>query len=83
MSQADWELLDRRTLGIVRLTLMKNVAYNIVNEKMTYGLIKVLLNMYENPSASNKKVFLICQLVNTKMREGASVTDHLIPYCRD
>nr|KYP45634.1 Retrovirus-related Pol polyprotein from transposon TNT 1-94 [Cajanus cajan] len=32
--------------------------------------------MYEKPSASNK-VFLIRQLVNTKMREGVSVTDHV------
>nr|KYP74580.1 Retrovirus-related Pol polyprotein from transposon TNT 1-94 [Cajanus cajan] len=32
--------------------------------------------MYEKPSASNK-VFLIRQLVNTKMREGASVTYHV------
>ncbi|GJY96815.1 retrovirus-related pol polyprotein from transposon TNT 1-94 [Tanacetum coccineum] len=33
--------------------------------------------MYEKPSASNK-VFLIRQLVNTKMKEGASVADHLV-----
>nr|GEU44350.1 retrovirus-related Pol polyprotein from transposon TNT 1-94 [Tanacetum cinerariifolium] len=31
--------------------------------------------MYEKPSASNK-VFLIRQLVNTKMKEGAFVADH-------
>ncbi|GJU52716.1 retrovirus-related pol polyprotein from transposon TNT 1-94 [Tanacetum coccineum] len=35
-----------------------------------------LSNMYEKPSASNK-VFLIRQLVNTKMKEGASVADHV------
>nr|KYP39780.1 Retrovirus-related Pol polyprotein from transposon TNT 1-94 [Cajanus cajan] len=76
MSQTDWELLDRQALDVVKLTLAKNVTYNIVNEKMTYGLIKVLSNMYEKPSASNK-VFLIRQLINTKIREGASVTDHV------
>ncbi|GJV87367.1 hypothetical protein Tco_1531305 [Tanacetum coccineum] len=32
--------------------------------------------MYKKPSASNK-VFLIRQLVNTKMNEGASVADHV------
>ncbi|KAL9262034.1 Retrovirus-related Pol polyprotein from transposon TNT 1-94-like protein, partial [Drosera capensis] len=67
---------DRQALGVVRLTLAKNVAYNIVNEKTTYGLIHALSNMYEKSSASNK-VFLIRQLVNTKMREGACVTDHV------
>ncbi|GJX02910.1 putative RNA-directed DNA polymerase [Tanacetum coccineum] len=50
--------------------------YNVVNEKTTYGLFKALSNMYEKPSASNK-VFLIRQLVNTKMNEGASVADHV------
>nr|GEW83588.1 retrovirus-related Pol polyprotein from transposon TNT 1-94 [Tanacetum cinerariifolium] len=76
MSQADWELLDRQALGVVRLSLAKNVAYNIVNEKTTFGLIKALSNMYEKPSAANK-VFLIRQLVNLKMKEGGSVTDHV------
>nr|GEU94571.1 hypothetical protein [Tanacetum cinerariifolium] len=33
----------------------ENVAYNVVNEKTTYDLIKALSNMYEKPSASNKK----------------------------
>ncbi|GKD04573.1 putative RNA-directed DNA polymerase [Tanacetum coccineum] len=65
-----------QALGVVRLSLAKNVAYNVVNEKTTYGLFKALSNMYEKPSASNK-VFLIQQLVNTKMNEGASVADHV------
>jgi len=74
MSQTDWELLGRQALGVVKLTLAKNVAYNIVNENTTYGLI--LSNMYEKTFASNK-VFLICQLVNTKMQEGTTVIDHV------
>ena len=76
MEQEDWDLLDRQALGVVRLSLAKNVAYNIVNERTTFGLIKALSNMYEKPSAANK-VFLIRQLVNTKMKEGGSVTDHV------
>ncbi|GKB36402.1 hypothetical protein Tco_0881344, partial [Tanacetum coccineum] len=75
----DWELLDRQALGVVRLYLAKNVAYNIVNEKTTFGLIKALSNMYEKPSTANK-VFLIRRLVNLKMKEGGSVTDHVIDF---
>ncbi|GJW48800.1 putative RNA-directed DNA polymerase [Tanacetum coccineum] len=75
MKAEDWTLLDRQALGAVRLSLAKNVAYNVVNEKTTYGLFKALSNMYEKPSASNK-VFFIRQLVNTKMKEGVSVADH-------
>ncbi|GKE06738.1 retrovirus-related pol polyprotein from transposon TNT 1-94, partial [Tanacetum coccineum] len=72
----DWTLLDRQALGAVRLSLAKNVAYNVVNEMVTYNLFKALSNMYEKPSASNK-VFLIRQLVNMKMNKGASVADHV------
>ncbi|GJW01707.1 retrovirus-related pol polyprotein from transposon TNT 1-94 [Tanacetum coccineum] len=76
MKVEDWTLLDRQALGAVRLSLVKNVACNVVNEKTTYDLFKALSNMYEKPSTSNK-VFLIRQLVNTKMKEGASVADHV------
>ena len=76
MEWVDWELLDRQALGIIRLSLVKNVDYNIVSEKTTFGLLKALFNMYERPLALNK-VFLIRQLVNTKMKEGAYVTDHV------
>ena len=35
MRQKEWNLLDRQVLGVIRLTLAKNVALNIVNEKTT------------------------------------------------
>nr|GEY75101.1 hypothetical protein [Tanacetum cinerariifolium] len=50
MKAEDWTLLDRQALGVVRLSLAKNVSYNVVNEKTTYGLFKALSNMYEKPS---------------------------------
>lgn len=61
---------------MVRLTLAKNISCDIIEETTTYGLIKVLSNMYEKQSASNM-VFLIPQLVNTKIKKGACVTDHV------
>lgn len=76
MDEKDWNLLDRQALDVVRLTLAKNVAYNIVKEMTTYGLIKALSNMYEKPSASNK-VYLCRLLFATKLNEGACVADHL------
>ncbi|KAL6529536.1 hypothetical protein OROGR_015159 [Orobanche gracilis] len=76
MAEAEWALLDRKALGIVRLSLTRNVAYNIVNEKTTHGLIQTLSNMYEKPTAANK-VHLIRQLVNQKMAQGAPVADHI------
>ncbi|GJY31667.1 retrovirus-related pol polyprotein from transposon TNT 1-94 [Tanacetum coccineum] len=76
MKGEGWTLPDRQALGAVRLSLAKNVAYNVVNEKTRYDLFKALSNMYEKPGVSNK-VFLIRQLVNTKMKEGASVVDNV------
>ncbi|GJS85253.1 hypothetical protein Tco_0751794 [Tanacetum coccineum] len=67
MKAEDWTLLDRQALGVVRLSLAKNVAYNVVNEKTTYGLFKALSNMYEKPSVSNK-VFLIRQLISDDIK---------------
>ncbi|KAL8148630.1 hypothetical protein AgCh_005839 [Apium graveolens] len=76
MDEKAWNLLDRQALGVVRLTLARNVAYNIVKEMTTYGLIKSLSNMYEKPSASNK-VYLIHLLVATRLNEGDCVADHV------
>ncbi|KHN11113.1 Retrovirus-related Pol polyprotein from transposon TNT 1-94, partial [Glycine soja] len=57
MRQEEWNLLDRQALGVIRLTLAKNVAFNIVNEKTIAGLMKALSDMYEKPSAVNKIKF--------------------------
>ncbi|VFQ88764.1 unnamed protein product, partial [Cuscuta campestris] len=76
MSDADWAGLDRKAMSVIRLSLTKNVAFNILKEKTAKGIMEALSNMYEKPSAANK-VFLIRELVNTKMREGTSVTEHI------
>ncbi|KAL5819203.1 hypothetical protein ACOSQ4_023045 [Xanthoceras sorbifolium] len=76
MKEEDWNLLDRQALGVIRLTLSRNVAFNIVKEKTTAGLITALSNMYEKPSASNK-VHLMRRLFNLRMAEWASVAQHL------
>ena len=72
-------MLDRQTLGVIRLTLVKNVAFNIMNENTTVDLMKALSNMYEKPSAANK-VYLICRLINLKMGEGNSITNHISEF---
>ena len=76
MIDAEWEIIDRKVLGTVRLCLAVSVAFNILNETTIEGLIKALAKLYEKPSASNK-VFLMKRLFNMKMSEGGSVADHL------
>ena len=75
-TDAEWEILDRKALRTVWLCLAALVAFNILKETTTEGLIKALAKLYEKPSASNK-VFLMKRLFNMKMLEGGSVADHL------
>ena len=63
-------------MSVIRLSLSKNVAFNILKEKTAKGIMGALSNMYEKPSAPNKE-FLIRELVNTRMKEDSSVTKHI------
>jgi hypothetical protein len=76
MKDKEWEILDRKALGMIRLSLAASVAFNISKEKTTKGLMDALAKLYEKPSASNK-VFLMKRLFNMKMSEGGSIADHL------
>ena len=76
MKDSDWELLDRKALGTIRLSLSKSVAYNIKNEKTTASLMAALSSMYEQPSAANK-IHLIKKLFTMTMSEGAQFREHL------
>jgi hypothetical protein len=76
MKDKEWEILDIKALGMIRLSLATSVAFNISKEKTMKGLMDALAKLYEKPSTSNK-VFLMKRLFNKKMSEGRSVTDHL------
>ena len=76
MKDEEWEVLDRKALGTIRLCLASSVAFNILKEKTTEGVMSTLSKLYEKPSSSNK-VFLMKRLFNMKMSEGGSVADHL------
>ena len=52
------------------------MAFYIVNEKTTSGLLKALSNMYEKPSAMNK-VYFMRRLFILQMSETRSVSDHI------
>ena len=49
MIDAEWEILDRKALGTIRLCLAASVAFNISKETTTEGLIKALEKLYEKP----------------------------------
>ncbi|RVW19901.1 Retrovirus-related Pol polyprotein from transposon TNT 1-94 [Vitis vinifera] len=76
MKAEEWVLLDRHVLGVIRLTLSRSIAHNVVKEKTTADLMKALSGMYEKSSANNK-VHLMKKLFNLKMTENALVAQHL------
>ena len=76
MNDEDWNLLDRQVLGVIRLTLSRSVAHNVVKEKTVVDLMKVLYSMYEKPSANNK-VYLMTKLFNLKKAEGTPIAQYL------
>jgi hypothetical protein len=76
MKDEEWEVLDRKSLGTIRLSLTTSVAFNILKEKKTKELIDTLAKLYEKSSTSNK-VFLMKRLLSMKMLEGGFVVDHL------
>ena len=66
MKDEEWEILDRKALGMIWLSLTASVAFNISKEKTTKGLMDAFAKLYEKPSATNK-VFLMKRLFNMKM----------------
>jgi hypothetical protein len=76
MKEEEWEVLDKNTLGTIRLSLAASVAFNISKEKTTKEMMDELDKLYEKPSTSNK-VYLMKRLFNMKMSEGGSIAYHL------
>nr|CAN80991.1 hypothetical protein VITISV_021529 [Vitis vinifera] len=76
MKAEKWALLDKQVLGVIRLTLSRFVAHNVVKENTTSHMMKALSSMYEK-SFANNKVHLMKKLFNLKMAENASIAQHL------
>ena len=63
MKTKEWNLLDRQVLGVIHLTLSKNVAHNIAKGKTTVGMMQALVEIYQKPSTNNK-VYIMKKLFN-------------------
>ena len=76
MLDEDWDILDRKALGIIRLCLAQSVIFNITKAKKIEELMETLAKLYEKLSTSNN-VFHMKHLFNMKMTQGGSIADHL------
>ena len=54
MKDEEWALLDRQVLGVIRLTMSRSIAHNVVKEKTTTNLMQALSGMYQKTSTNNK-----------------------------
>jgi hypothetical protein len=66
MKDEEWEIIDIKALGTIRLSLAASVDFNISKEKTMKDLMDALAKLYEKPSVSNK-IFLMKRLFNMKM----------------
>lgn len=76
MMNEEWINLDRKVILTIYQYLSNNVYFSVAREKMEEGLWKKLHDLYENNTTSNK-VFLMNKLYNLKMKQGASIVQHL------
>lgn len=76
MKQEEWDLLDCKALGAIRLTLSKPIAFNIKSNTTISTLMAALFSMYEQLFAANN-VHLIQKLVNLKMPKHRFFKKHL------
>ena len=47
MKNEEWEVLDRKALGTIRLCLYSSMDFNISKEKTTEGVMSALAKLYE------------------------------------
>ena len=76
ISQADWELKDRKAKGLIRLCLADLVLLNVFDEKTLNSLWTRLGFVYQAKSLVNK-LFLRKKLYSLRMEEGGSIIEHL------
>ena len=77
MKDDEWTFLDRQVLGVIRLTLSRSVAHNVMKEKTTTDLMKTLSGMYEKPSANNKVHLIKNVSIAQHLNEFNTLTNQL------
>lgn len=76
VSNMDWEVLNRKALRMIKLSLSSSIAFNVFKEKIIEDLMTALEWMYKKPSVSNK-VLLMKTLFHLKMAKRRTVVENL------
>ena len=76
MSDADWNKLKKKTLGAIRQWVDISLYNHVSKETDPHTLWKNLENRYETKNAQ-AKIFLMWKLMNLKLKEAQSISEHL------
>lgn len=72
----DWKELQAKTVSMIRLSLVPEIKYTVLNETSPVKLWEKLENLYMSKSLTNK-LYLKKELFELKMQEGSDVSSHM------
>ncbi len=75
-SEDDWKKLNHKTVGTIRRWVDMSVFHHVSAETNAQSLWEKLESLFERKTAQNK-AFTIRKLVNLKLKEGQSISEHL------
>ena len=75
-SDMEWSILNRKAVAGIRQWVDESVFHHVAQETNAYSMWTKLESMYKRKTTQNKASF-IRRLVNTKYRDGRSVSEHL------
>ena len=76
MTEVEWSELNELACSTIMLTLAESVYFNVAEETTSYGVWQKLCGLYEKQSAASQ-VYWLKKLVDLKMKEGMSMSNHL------
>jgi len=76
VTEEEWRVLNRKTVGMIRLHINHNIFHHVANDKVAFELWQKLESMYERKTTVNK-ASVIKQLAKLEYRDGSSVIEHL------
>ncbi|KAG6395193.1 hypothetical protein SASPL_145834 [Salvia splendens] len=79
MSDDDWIIMHRKTVGYIRRFVEHNIFHHFANEEKADVLWKKMEAMFERKNALNK-ASIIRKIVRLRYVESANMTEHLNAY---
>ena len=76
VTHADWRVLNRKAVGLIRLHVNHNIFYHIANDTDAFKLWQKLESMYKRKTMMNK-ASVIKQLAKLEYQDGSSGIEHL------